>query len=114
MNPNYLKDYAFLKKLDLENLKKYYVKIIVLNMDELPLESIEGRISAGSINIDGSSSVRRTCNLTFLVNEEDDFNLINIDNLLSINKKIKIEIGIENIINDTYDDIRLAIHLGWA
>lgn len=105
MSLSYLKDSVFLKKLDLENLKRYYVKIIVLAMDETPIQAIEGKISSGSINIDGNSSMRRTCNLTFLVEETEDNNLMNIDNLLSINKKIKIEIGIENIIDDRYDNI---------
>ena len=105
MSLNYLKDSDFLKRLDLENLKKYYVKIVVLDMDELPIKEIEGRISSGSINIDGSSSMRRTCNLTFVIEESEENNLMNIDNLLSINKKIKIEIGIENIIDDKYDSI---------
>ena len=105
MSLSYLKDSVFLKKLDLENLKRYYVKIIVLAMDETPIQEIEGKISSGSINIDGNSSMRRTCNLTFLVEETEDNNLMNIDNLLSINKKIKIEIGIENIIDSRYDNI---------
>lgn len=104
-NLSYLKDSDFLKRLDLENLKKYYVKIIVLTMDELPIRAIEGRVSAGSINIDGSSSVRRTCNLTFLAEHGEKNDLTNIDNLLSINKKIKIEIGLENLIDDRYDEI---------
>lgn len=105
MSLNYLNDTTFLKELDLENLKKYYVKITVLNLDELPIKSIEGQVSSGSINIDGSSSVRRTCNLTFLIKENEENNLENIDNLLSINKKIKIEIGLENNINENYDKI---------
>ena len=49
--------------------------------------------------------MRRTCNLTFVIEESEENNLMNIDNLLSINKKIKIEIGIENIIDDKYDSI---------
>lgn len=104
-NLSYLKNSDFLKRLDLENLKKYYVKIIVLTMDELPIRAIEGRVSAGSINIDGSSSVRRTCNLTFLAEHGEKNDLTNIDNLLSVNKKIKIEIGLENLIDDRYDEI---------
>lgn len=104
MGLNYLKDSAFLKKLDLENLKKYYVKITILNLDELPIRSIQGKVTSGSINIDGSSSVRRTCNLTFVTNEVEN-DLTNIKNLLSINKKIKIEIGLENNVNNYYDDI---------
>ena len=74
------KEYSdFLKKLDLEKIKKYFVRIIVLTSDELPIQSIEGRISSGSINIDGSSSMRRTCNLTFLASEDNN-DLRNIDN----------------------------------
>ena len=105
MSLDYLKDSVFLKKLDLENLKRYYVKIIVLAMDESPLQEIQGKITSGSINIDGNSSIRRTCNLTFLVDKTEDNNLMNINNLLSINKKIKIMVGIENIIDDKYDNI---------
>ena len=48
--------------------------------------------------------MRRTCNLTFLATEENN-DLTNIDNLLSINKKIKIETGLENTIDDRYNDI---------
>jgi hypothetical protein len=38
-----------------------YAKIVALTMDEQPLEEIEGVITAGSINLDGASAVRRTC-----------------------------------------------------
>ena len=56
----------FLKQLDLENLKTTYIKITVMSMSERPIQSIEGRVSTGSINISASSSVRRNCNLTFV------------------------------------------------
>lgn len=101
---NYLKDKDFLKKLDLEKNRKSFAKITILDIDERPLRTIEGSITSGSLNIDGNSSMRRTCNLTFLVTEEDN-NLTNIDNLLSINKKIKVEIGLENKINSRYPNI---------
>ena len=102
LKANYLKDKDFLKKLDLEKNKTTYVKIIVLTEDELPIRTIEGQILSGFLNIDGNSSMRRTCNLTFIALENEN-DLTNIDNILSINKKIKIEIGIENNINDRYD-----------
>ena len=101
---SYLKDKDFLKRLDLVRNKKTYVKIIVLDIDELPVRTIEGQITSGSINIDGSSSMRRTCNLSFLATDKEN-DLTNVDNLLSINKKIKIEIGISNTIDKRYDDI---------
>jgi hypothetical protein len=62
----YLLDKNFLKQLDAENQKEVYAKIISLNIHEEPIESIEGKITGGSINIDGSSSVRRSCNLTMV------------------------------------------------
>ena len=38
-------------------------------MDEYPVEEITGKITGGSINIDGSSSVRRTCSLTLVADD---------------------------------------------
>lgn len=43
-----------------------YVRIIALTKDELPLQTIEGKATGGSINIDGTSSLRRTCSLTMV------------------------------------------------
>lgn len=99
-----LKDASFLKKLDLENIKVQYIKIIVLDKNEKPLRAIEGRVSTGSININGKSAVRRAGSITFLA-EETENDLTDIDNLLSMNKRIKILVGIENHIDKNYDDI---------
>lgn len=99
-----LKDASFLRKLDLENIKTFYVKILVLDKNELPLRAIEGRVSAGSISIDGSSSIRRSGSITFVAEEKEN-DLTDVDNLLSMNKKIKILIGIENLIDNNYDKI---------
>lgn len=102
---NYLKDASFLKLLDQTINKFYWVKIEVLDLDERPIQSIEGRIMPGStISIDGDSAVRRTCSLTFVADEEEN-DLENLDNLLSINKKIKVYTGIKNDIDNRYDDI---------
>ena len=104
MMREYLHDSSFLKELDKYNNKFYYVKIIVLDMDENPISAIEGRVQSGaSISIDGSSAVRRTCNLSFIALEEEN-DLTDIDNLLSINKKIKIEEGIKNNFSNKYDN----------
>ena len=104
-NLSYLKDSSFLKALDNEVNKFYWVRIEVLNMDELPINSIEGRVQNGSsITIDGNSSVRRTCNINFIA-EDTKNDLNDVENLLSINKKIKIMVGIENHIDNHYDSI---------
>ena len=102
---DYLKDYEFLHQLDLERNKFYWVKIEVLDMREVPIQAIEGKVLPGStISIAGDSSVRRTCSIIFLADDAEN-DLTNIDNLLSINKKIRIFTGLNNDIDDRYDNI---------
>lgn len=102
---SYLKDRDFLKALDNYSNKFFWVKIEVLDSDDIPIKSIEGRVQPGSsISLNGSSSVRRTCNINFIAEEEAN-DLTNIDNLLSANKKIKIFEGFKNSINKKYDDV---------
>lgn len=96
----YLLDKNFLKQLDAENQREVYAKIVSLNIHEEPIESIEGRVTGGSISIDGSSSVRRSCNLT-LVTQEVDIN----DIYWGFSNKFKLYIGVLNTINKKYDDI---------
>lgn len=95
----YLKDRKFLKQVDLMNIRVQTIKITVLNWEEEPVQSIEGTVTSGSINIDGKSSVRRTANLSLIADNVIN-NLENVDNLISLNKKIFIEIGLENYVND--------------
>lgn len=95
----YLNDAAFLKKLDMTTIKETFVKILLLDMNELPIKEIQGQVSAGQITIDGTSSVRRTGNLTFLPFEKEG-NLTDINNTISIDKRVKIEIGITNTLNE--------------
>jgi len=60
---NALLDKDFLIKLDQWRHKTIYVRLISLNVDEDPIAEITGNVLSGSINVDGSSSVRRTCNI---------------------------------------------------
>ena len=102
---NYLKDKDFLRSLDNDTNKFFWVKIEVLDMDESAIANIEGRVQPGSsISINGSSAVRRTCNITFIAEDEDN-DLSNVENLLSINKKIRIKVGIKNNIDTIHDPI---------
>ena len=98
-----IQDATFLKALDNERNKSYYARIIVLDKLDKPIKSIEGRVQQGSsISINGTSSVRRTCSIT-LVAEDAKNDLSNIENFLSINKKIKIAVGIEKSIDYAKD-----------
>ena len=96
VNKPYLRDKQFLKSIDESSFKEEFIKIIILNWQEQPIEEIQGRVSSGTLNINGNSSLRRTCNLTMLISEEEA-NITSVKNLLSINKKIKLEIGLKNL-----------------
>ena len=93
-------DKEFLRELDKTHNKTIYSRITSLTFDEQPISTIEGRITAGSINVDGASAVRRTCSLTMVANEFDYS-----DYSWGLNNKFKLEVGVENTINDYYPDI---------
>lgn len=93
-------DEEFLHKLDQYPHKFLWAKIISLNFEEFPMEEITGKITGGSINIDGNSAVRLTCSLTMVANDVD------INNFYwSLNTKFRVEIGLENWIDSSYPDI---------
>lgn len=99
---NYLFDKEFLKQLDYNQEKETYVRIISLTNDEYPREQIEGRITGGSINIDGASAIRRSCSLSMVALDED---AILTDNFWCYNNKFKLEVGLKNLVNNKYPDI---------
>lgn len=103
----YLTDSKFLSMLDEMRIKNHYAKITVLSfVDEKPLREIQGIATAGSITVNGQAALRRTISLTVSgIENENDIN--NIENIISINKKVKIEVGLENPFEDykNYGDI---------
>ena len=99
--PNLNEEYEkqqFLYSLNKIINQKQYVKITLLNWEEDPIKEIDGIISSGSISKDGNSTVRRSCNLACSVNG-GVYNIDNIEMDFALNKKVFIEIGIENVTN---------------
>lgn len=95
----YLNDTEFLQELTKSKIKQQYVKIIVLDWKGNTIEQITGRALGGSINVDGTSAMRRTASIQLIA--DDTINkLTNIDNLISLNRKVKIAIGIKNTTNE--------------
>ena len=93
-------DKDFLKKLDESKCREVYARITALSLKELPLEHIEGKVTGGSINIDGTSAVRRTCNLSMIAQD------VNINDFYwGLHNKFKLEIGLKNDIDLNYPDI---------
>ena len=98
LNP--LIDVDFLKRLDTEKEREVFVKVISLDWDENPLEEITGRVTGGSVNIDGTSAVRRTCSVSLVAEE------LNIhDYYWGLNTKFKLAVGLRNRIDKRYPDI---------
>lgn len=92
----------FLKTIDNFVNQKQYVRLTLLNWNEEPLKEVQGVIASGSLSKDGSSSVRRTCSLTASI-DSGDYDIENMSYDFAINKKIFIEIGIENHSNQFLD-----------
>lgn len=93
-------DREFLRELDAHRNRVIYARVTAMTFQEEPTERIEGRITLGSINVDGASAMRRTCNLTMVAND------VNINDFYwGLNTKINLEIGLENTINPMLDDI---------
>ena len=95
INYRYLKDFSFLQTLLTHRLPEQFVKITILNLNEKPLKEIQGRVTGGSLNLDGKSSVRRTGNISVFVDERTN-DLTDVSHLFAINKKVKIEVGFLN------------------
>ena len=92
-----LLDDQFLIALLEQKQRELYARIASLDIEEQPIEYIEGKISDGSINIDGDSSVRRTCSLTMIVNDVDIS-----DVYWGVKTKFRLEIGLKNNLSDEY------------
>lgn len=100
MKANPLLDNIFLEKLFTAYDREIYAKITALNFDEFPTEEISGKVTGGSINVDGTSACRRTCSLTLVANE------VNInDYYWGLNTKFELQIGLTNHIDGKYPDI---------
>lgn len=92
----YSSDKSFLELIDNEHLKEQFVKITILDWEERPLQEIQGIVTGGNLNLDGSSNIRRTVNLSCYIDKEENANITSLNNLFSINKKMYLEIGYIN------------------
>ena len=93
-------DNYFLKQLDEWPQREVFAKIVSLSWNENPREEIEGYITGGSINVDGSSALRRTCSLT-MVTDTPRINEL----YWALETKFQVFIGLKNFVNPDYDDI---------
>lgn len=95
INYPYLSDTQFLSIIDSLTIREQIVKLTLLSWDEEPLQDIEGIVISGNLTIDGSSSMRRTANLSILVSDKTT-NYDDLNNIFNLNKKVYLQIGIVN------------------
>ena len=99
---NQLPNKDFLQQLDYQNIKETYARITLLNNDYSPLDQLEGKITQGSINIDGTSAVRRTCNFSLAIDKNNRL----IDHTIWVyNTLFRVEVGLKNYVDKNYPDI---------
>lgn len=99
----YSTDDKFLQLINRQRIQDQYVKITLLDWNENPISEIQGLTTGGSESLNGGSAVRRTCNLSMIV-KDDMYSITDVNNLISINKKIFLEVGIENRTNQYLDE----------
>lgn len=99
----YSTDDEFLQLINRQRVQDQYVKITLLDWNENPISEIQGLITGGSESLNGNSAVRRTCNLSMIV-KDNMYSITDVNNLISINKKIFLEVGIENRTNQYLDE----------
>ena len=83
----YLKDEAFLKKLDSLRIRETTIKITILDWAENPIDDIEGLVSSGNLNINGDSAIRRTASLSLVIKEKTSAEMAKFKSLIALNKK---------------------------
>lgn len=91
-----MQDRGFLEELNKFRIKTYYASIMLLDFStERPITMLEGRVVNGSMSLAANSPTRRTGSLQ-IVFDNHTFDLTDMDNLIAINKKFILNLGIKN------------------
>lgn len=79
-----------LEEIDKMPIRELYVKLELLNWKEENIKEISGLLTGGNIQINGKSSVRRTCSFTFLADDKQ------VQEYIHLNTKFRLYIGLKN------------------
>ena len=94
-----LYDKQFLLDLDKYPHREVYCRVIALNWNEDPVAEVTSNVVSGSITVDGSSTVRRTANLSMVTGD------LKVDTIIwRVQTKIKILVGLRNYLKDLPQD----------
>lgn len=93
---SFLNDYAFLQRLNNHKVREYWVSIGILDFQtERLISRIEGKVVSGNMTVAANSTTRRSGSLD-VVFDESLRNITDVRNLIAVDKKVQINIGITN------------------
>lgn len=93
---DFLNDRTFLLKVNQHKVRRYSAAIMCLDFEtEKPLARFEGKVVSGNLSVAANSNTRRTGSLS-VVFDADTYNITDVQNLIAIDKKISISLGLEN------------------
>lgn len=93
---DFLQDRTFMLKVNRHKIRRYHAAILVLDFEtEKPLARLEGKIVSGNINVAANSPTRRTASFNLLFDGQT-YNITDINNLIAIDKKISLSVGLDN------------------
>ena len=84
-------------KLQKHPIRQLFIKIEVIDTDNKVIAEVSGSATGGNYNIDNSATIRRTCSITF--NIENGY-LPSETSVFWINKKFKLYVGLKQANND--------------
>lgn len=104
MTDQYRADIELLEEIARLTQITQYVAITALDRYEHEIKRLEGFATGGTVNINGSSAVRSTASLQMIAiptntlgyEEWSNTEITNIENIFSINTRVRLEIGIKN------------------
>lgn len=92
-----------------QKIRNKYIKINLLNFNYMTVDTLEGNAIEGSININASSDIRRTCNIS-LVLTDSTFN-VESGGKIWLDKFIQIFVGIEDLLTSEISWTNMGIFL---
>lgn len=95
---SYIYDPSSLNKIDDLRIRIIHIEVTLLDKNDTPIQKITGITTSGNVTLNGSSSVRRSGSVSFVVSPEliyGEDTLSEYKNLFFLNKRIRLEIGIE-------------------
>lgn len=92
-----------------QNIRNTYIRVNLLNFQFLTVDSLEGNLLKGSVNIDANSDMRRTCNIELVVTDSS-YN-VQAGGKIWLDKYIQIYVGIDDIRTGEISWTNMGIYL---